>query len=501
MTKFWKCLTSRLTGKAPQSNDQVNRPTASPSPGGPNERSECRFICCSGVGRGEGGLNSQFKTQPSPFDHLPYNRNGKIAHLPRHLRDRINLALYNRCPAKDLARALNQMPEVQSVMAQYFNARPLISQNIYEWKQGGYRDWLHHRQILEQQRELTADAKDLSNTANGLPDSLFGILTLNYAGLLMNRDTQTPEEFEKKRKELSLVSQDISRMHRCHINTRRVEVQEARLERDEEKTEEQLVFKFVEWTENPAVRRACILEPMEKDRQMRKMYNMPPRPEDPLVERLAKNDPYFNPPPKKQTKTKPNQTEKSSDSSGTGVPPVPGSQSEPPPPPASEKAPDHPQNSPLPNYDDKTASQLISEIEGQREKAASPSLKGAGELKTDSPIRPIGPVPPNSKLNPQSSTLPKAPLSAYERALLAGKTFLEALYLHSAPESAKADSPRRSPARRDEDRAANPNPQPTARPPGASAWDSFSQPVDVYAGFRPAPDINFRSALGRNTLG
>jgi hypothetical protein len=28
-----------------------------PSPGGPNERSECRFVCCSGVGQGEGELN------------------------------------------------------------------------------------------------------------------------------------------------------------------------------------------------------------------------------------------------------------------------------------------------------------------------------------------------------------------------------------------------------------------------------------------------------------
>ena len=29
----------------------------SPSPGGSNERSECRFVCCSGVGRDEGELN------------------------------------------------------------------------------------------------------------------------------------------------------------------------------------------------------------------------------------------------------------------------------------------------------------------------------------------------------------------------------------------------------------------------------------------------------------
>src|ERR1700733_13732576 len=31
---------------------------SSPSPGGSNERSECRSVCCSDVGRGEGELNS-----------------------------------------------------------------------------------------------------------------------------------------------------------------------------------------------------------------------------------------------------------------------------------------------------------------------------------------------------------------------------------------------------------------------------------------------------------
>ena len=122
---------------------------------------------------------------------------------------------------------------------------------------------------------------------------------------MMNREKETPEEFEKKRKELSLVSQDISRMHRCHINTRRVEVQEARLERDEEKTEEQLHFKFMEWVENPAIRRACILGPMEANRQTRQHLGMPPRPEDPLVEQLTKNDPYFNPPHKNPAKNRP----------------------------------------------------------------------------------------------------------------------------------------------------------------------------------------------------
>jgi hypothetical protein len=35
------------------------RPCHSPSPGGSNERGECRFVCCSGVGRDEGELYSR----------------------------------------------------------------------------------------------------------------------------------------------------------------------------------------------------------------------------------------------------------------------------------------------------------------------------------------------------------------------------------------------------------------------------------------------------------
>jgi hypothetical protein len=367
---FFKRLASLLTGNNPSQTERGARPSRSPCSASPPNTSSPPPV--SGWG--------ERTREPSSLDNLPSNRNGKIAHLPRALRDRINLALYNRCPAKELAHALNQLPEVQAVMAQYFNGKPIRQQNISEWKLGGYRDWLHHRQILEQQRELTADAQALSDTAKGTAESLFGLLTLNYTHLMMNRDKDTPEEFEQKRKELSLVSQDISRMHRCHINTRRVEVQEARLERDEEKTAEQLHFKFMEWAENPAIRRALILAPMEANRQSRLHFGIPPRPEDPLVEQLTRNDPYFNPPNQKPAPYRPLPPEKS----GTGAPPVSEKSSSSP---ASEKAAEsnndvnHPKASPSPggegrgegelnstptnSYGDKSSSQLATEIEEQ----------------------------------------------------------------------------------------------------------------------------------------
>ena len=75
-------------------------------------------------------------------------------------------------------------------------------------------------------------------------------------------------------------------------------------------------------------------------------------------------------------------------------------------------------------------------------------------------------------------------LSPYDKALLEGKTHLEAMYAQAAP-------------------VKNAQPKPPEDPsvPKPSPWDSFSEKVDVYSGFRPAPAINFRSALGRNTPG
>ena len=121
-----------------------------------------------------------------------------------------------------------------------------------------------------------------------------------------------------------------------------------------------------------------------------------------------------------------------------------------------------PQNSTLP----KTCSSA-SKTDSQVSPATS---QGAGELRTDShirPIRPIGPTPPNSK--------PKHPLSEYERALLEGKPFLEALHIHITSKT-----------------------KPTPPPPGTSPWDSICEPVrpSPYAHFSPPPASSFKLTFG-----
>lgn len=88
-------------------------------------------------------------------------RTGKIARLPHHIRDQLNRRLHEGEQAKDLAHWLNSLPEVQAILTAAFGGKPVRPQNLSEWKQGGYRDWLLQHEALELVRRLAEDASEL----------------------------------------------------------------------------------------------------------------------------------------------------------------------------------------------------------------------------------------------------------------------------------------------------------------------------------------------------
>jgi hypothetical protein len=61
-------------------------------------------------------------------------RNGKIARLPLTIRRQLNLRLQNGELAQDLLSWLDQLPEVQAILAARFAAKPIDQSNL--WKQG-----------------------------------------------------------------------------------------------------------------------------------------------------------------------------------------------------------------------------------------------------------------------------------------------------------------------------------------------------------------------------
>ncbi len=112
-------------------------------------------------------------------------RTGKIARLPHQLRDQLNQRLHNGEPGVDLIKWLNSLPEVQAILAEHFNGVPISPQNLSEWNNGGFLDWLTTQELLEDAREFAANTAELPGFTDGhLADCLAHAITARYAVLL-----------------------------------------------------------------------------------------------------------------------------------------------------------------------------------------------------------------------------------------------------------------------------------------------------------------------------
>jgi len=80
---------------------------------------------------------------------LTMTRIGKIARLPHKIRDELNSRLLDGHRAKDLVPWLNSLDETKRLIDFAFNGNPISEQNVSDWRQGGYQDWLRNRSTRE----------------------------------------------------------------------------------------------------------------------------------------------------------------------------------------------------------------------------------------------------------------------------------------------------------------------------------------------------------------
>ena len=73
---------------------------------------------------------------------------GKIARLPREIREQLNQRLEDGEPGNRLVAWLNELPEVKALLAAEFGGAAIKEQNLSNWKQGGFRDWRMRREEI-----------------------------------------------------------------------------------------------------------------------------------------------------------------------------------------------------------------------------------------------------------------------------------------------------------------------------------------------------------------
>jgi hypothetical protein len=140
---------------------------------------------------------------------------GKIARLSREIRDQLNRRLQDGEKGRRLVEWLNALPEVQSVLKAEFDGRSISGQNLSKWKLDGYREWLTQQEILGDTRQLSANARELTDATDGkLADHLATVLAARYASMLMGWNGEATGEFLQKLRPLRALCQDIVELRR-----------------------------------------------------------------------------------------------------------------------------------------------------------------------------------------------------------------------------------------------------------------------------------------------
>lgn len=188
---------------------------------------------------------------------------GKIGRLPEEIRNQVNGKIRDGQPASEILSWLNALPRVQKILDQQFNGDPINDQNLTNWRQGGFADWLRRDEKNDRLRLL---AEHCRRAAESGGDVLQGSAAV-AGGLLMEViETLEPEVqkemiAEKPEKLVPLMGALSSLMsartaqERVEIAKQRTRQNDERLSLDRQKFEVVVCEKLLDWSEKPEVRK------------------------------------------------------------------------------------------------------------------------------------------------------------------------------------------------------------------------------------------------------
>ena len=207
--------------------------------------------------------------------------NGKIGRLPIAVREELNRRLQNGGRGRRLVAWLNGLPEVRHILARDFGGKPVREQNLSEWRNGGYKNWLQQQEVLEMARQLSADSGELQLAgAQSLTEHMTVWLTARYLMAIRKLAEKNPDG-EPDLKVLREFCHYTVAVRRGNHSGARLKIEQERLERERQETEAEAVEHFKRWAGNSKVREAicgkCLSE-AEKEARLREIFGLEPKP-------------------------------------------------------------------------------------------------------------------------------------------------------------------------------------------------------------------------------
>jgi len=142
-------------------------------------------------------------------------RNGKIARLPRNVREALNQRLERSEPGPQLLAWLNALKEVKRIVKAEFGGVPVSKQNLSQWRQGGFQEWLARQEIWAKVRDMEAFAKDLgAERDNVVADDVATVLAAHYAALMATWNGRPDAKFEAAARVLNGLCRGVVQLQR-----------------------------------------------------------------------------------------------------------------------------------------------------------------------------------------------------------------------------------------------------------------------------------------------
>jgi hypothetical protein len=168
-------------------------------------------------------------------------RNGKIARLPKDIRDELNRRLDNGEQGKRLLEWLNELPEVKEVLEKDFGGRAISKGSLSEWIRGGFAEWKIQQEIVAVAKEFLANGSEFGTVSSEVVRTLEAAAMAHYAAAL-HRSNSDPKEdprtrFERMRKSLL----DVVRLRRCEQAREQMEIQREWLELERQRIQQKKV--------------------------------------------------------------------------------------------------------------------------------------------------------------------------------------------------------------------------------------------------------------------
>lgn len=158
-------------------------------------------------------------------------RTGKIARLPKDLRDAVNLALRDGATAAAVRAIVEQAKAHGAKNGDGSEIEPPDDQNVTNWRQGGYQDWLDEQQRLEDMRFKNELALEIVKRNEGSKISeatlllassqLYEVLTEFDLGGLKDKLAESPEGYTDVVNALAKLSKGVVDIERFKEQVRR----------------------------------------------------------------------------------------------------------------------------------------------------------------------------------------------------------------------------------------------------------------------------------------